>query len=129
MLPSLIPYTTRSTILTSPTRRHIKNSVSRNIDGKRWAHGVIEAPNKPNMPQSERSNHPSQKPELLLRQLIRGYSNPGDLVLDPFSGSGSTLISAYKEYRRSIGFEIENRYYLEAKNRIEIITKQQVLEL
>jgi site-specific DNA-methyltransferase (adenine-specific) len=129
MLPSQKPYTIQSSILKSPTRRHIKNSVSRNIDGKRWAHSVIDAPNKPNMSLSERSNHPSQKPELLLRQLIRGYSNPGDLVLDPFSGSGSTLISAYKEYRRSIGFEIEEDFYLEAKSRIENITNQQALQI
>ena len=75
----------------------------------------------------ERTSHPTQKPEILLRKLIRGYSNPGDLVLDPFAGSGSTLASAYKENRRSIGFEIEKKYFQEAKQRIERLTAQETL--
>ena len=38
----------------------------------------------------ERTVHPTQKPELLIRKLIEKHSNPGDLILDPFGGSGTT---------------------------------------
>ena len=127
MLPPGKPYEKKSNILESPTRRHIKNSLSINPDGKRWVSTVIEAPNKPNMPKEERSGHPSQKPEGLLRLLIRGYSNRGDTILDPFAGSGSTLLSAYKEGRKSIGFEIEESYYQEAMRRIDRATAQEEL--
>ena len=79
------------------------------------------------MKYSERTSHPTQKPELLLRQLIRGYSNKGQIILDPFAGSASTLISAYKEKRRSIGVEIESKYYEESQERINRIIIQQEL--
>lgn len=121
------PYRIKSNALKSPTRRHIKSELSINTDGKRWIHSVMEAPNKPNMKYSERTSHPTQKPEQLLRQLIRGYSNPGQLILDPFAGSFSTIISAYKEKRRSIGVEIEPKYYEESQARINRIIIQQEL--
>lgn len=121
MAPRGKPYINKSKILKSPTRRHKKNEILINESGERWIHTIIEAPNKPNMKYSERTSHPTQKPELLLRQLIRGYSNQGQVVLDPFAGSASTLISAYKEKRQSIGVEIESKYYEESKERINRI--------
>ena len=127
MAPGGQPYINKSNILESPTRRHKKNEILINKSGERWIHTIIEAPNKPNMKYSERTSHPTQKPELLLRQLIRGYSNPGQLILDPFAGSFSTIISAYKEKRRSIGVEIEPKYYEESQKRINNIITQQEL--
>ncbi|MFC1785718.1 DNA methyltransferase, partial [Candidatus Neomarinimicrobiota bacterium] len=121
------PYINKSNILNSPTRRHKKSEVLINESGVRWIHTIIEAPNKPNMPYSERTSHPTQKPELLLRQLIRGYSNQGQVILDPFAGSASALISAYKEKRRSIGVEVELKYYEESQARINRIIMQQEL--
>jgi site-specific DNA-methyltransferase (adenine-specific) len=56
------------------------------------------------------NRHPTEKPVLLLRQLIESSSVIGDLVLDPFMGSGSTLEAARKEDRRAIGIEIDERY-------------------
>lgn len=50
--------------------------------------------------------HPQQKPVPLLRWLIRTFSNPGDRVVDPFAGSGSTIEAAHLERRRAIGFEL-----------------------
>jgi site-specific DNA-methyltransferase (adenine-specific) len=44
-------------------------------------------------------------PEQLLGRIIRACSNPGDVVLDPFGGSGTTLVVARKLHRRSLGFE------------------------
>lgn len=54
--------------------------------------------------------HNSQKPLALLRHLIEPITNHGDVVLDPFAGSGSTLVAAKHLGRRAIGVEIEERY-------------------
>jgi site-specific DNA-methyltransferase (adenine-specific) len=51
--------------------------------------------------------HPAQKPVALLQRIILASSNEGDLVLDPFMGSGTTLLSAFRIRRRSIGCEFE----------------------
>lgn len=127
MAPGGKPYINKSNILSSPTRRHKKSAILINKSGDRWIRTIIIAPNKPNMKYSERTSHPTQKPELLLRQLIRGYSNKGQIILDPFAGSASTLISAYKEKRRSIEVEIEPKYYEESQERINRIIIQQEL--
>lgn len=55
--------------------------------------------------------HGTAKPVNLLRWLIRTYSNEGDLVLDNFAGSGSTLIAAIEEKRDWIGIELSDKYY------------------
>lgn len=54
--------------------------------------------------------HPTEKPVELLRQLIESSSVIGETVLDPFAGSGSTLVAARLEGRRAIGVEIDERY-------------------
>lgn len=122
-----LPYTIKSNILDSPTRRHKKSKILVNGDGKRWIRSVLEAPNKPNMRKSERTSHPTQKPEILLRELIKVYSKQGQIVLDPFAGSFSTIISAYKENRKSIGVELETKYFNESQKRINEIISQQEL--
>lgn len=62
--------------------------------------------------------HPTQKPLEILRALIKGYSDIGDVVLDPFAGSGSTLLSA-KQLRRSwIGIEMDATYHKSAVHRL-----------
>ncbi len=119
-----IPYTKRNYTHDIPTRRMKKSAVNQNLTGNRYPKSIIEAPGKPNMEAWERSNHPTQKPEILLRKLIRGYSNPGDLVLDCFAGSGSALISAFNEGRKAIGLELEKKYFQEAKQRIDSVTAQ-----
>ncbi len=59
------------------------------------------------------------KPAWLMQSLIRDYTKPGDLVCDPCAGSGTTLISAAIEGRRSIGAEMDPKTYALAKKRIE----------
>lgn len=54
--------------------------------------------------------HPTQKAPSILRPLIEAFSKPGDLVLDPFSGSGSTAIAAVQTGRRFLGIELELHY-------------------
>jgi site-specific DNA-methyltransferase (adenine-specific) len=57
-----------------------------------------------------RRRHPQQKPEGLLRWLVRTYSNPRDLVVDPTAGSGSTGDAAEAEGRRFLGWDINPRF-------------------
>jgi site-specific DNA-methyltransferase (adenine-specific) len=59
---------------------------------------------------AENTNHPAQKPEKLLARLILASSDAGDLVLDPFLGSGTTSVVAKKLGRRYIGIEIDQEY-------------------
>jgi adenine-specific DNA-methyltransferase len=62
--------------------------------------------------------HPTQKPISVLMQLIEAFSSPGDLVLDPFAGSGSTLVAAKMLGRRWLGIEIDERYHGIASERM-----------
>ena len=73
-----------------------------------------------------KSKHPAPYPELLVDNLIKYYSFCGDLILDPFVGSGTTVISAFKLNRRSIGFEIHKDYINLFEDRIKTITKQSI---
>jgi site-specific DNA-methyltransferase (adenine-specific) len=66
----------------------------------------------------ERLPHPTQKPEALLHRLIAASSNEGDLVLDPFVGSGTTCKVANDLGRRWIGIEIEPQFVEMARRRI-----------
>lgn len=59
---------------------------------------------------SGRPVHPHEKPLPLLNKLLDAYSLPGDLVLDPFSGSGATLVAAQAYGRRAIGVELDEGY-------------------
>lgn len=53
----------------------------------------------------ERTGYPTQKPEALLERLITALSDPGDLVLDPYCGSGTTLAVAHRLKRRAVGID------------------------
>ena len=57
-------------------------------------------------------------PEALARDHILTWSEPGDLVLDPFMGSGTTAILAYETDRNFVGFEIDYTYYSICERRI-----------
>jgi site-specific DNA-methyltransferase (adenine-specific) len=61
-------------------------------------------------PRVEPVDHPSPKPEAILRRLIEVVTAPGDLVFDPFMGSGTTLRAAKACGRRAVGVEVEERY-------------------
>lgn len=68
---------------------------------------------------AENTAHPTQKPEKLLAKLILASSAPGDTVLDPFLGSGTTSVTAKKLDRHYIGIELEPRYCVWAEQRLE----------
>ena len=63
--------------------------------------------------------HPTQKPIALYEELIKTYSNPGDLLLDNCSGSGTIAIAALNTGRHFIGFEANENYYIESLKRID----------
>ena len=62
--------------------------------------------------------HPTQKPVPLLKNLIRIFTDKGDVVIDPVAGSGSTLKAAYELDRNSYGFEIKKNFYKDAKEKM-----------
>jgi modification methylase len=55
-------------------------------------------------------DHPAPFPEELPRRLLLLYTQPGDLVLDPFMGSGSTAVAAVMEGRHYVGYEMSAEY-------------------
>jgi site-specific DNA-methyltransferase (adenine-specific) len=68
--------------------------------------------------------HPTEKPVSLMRELVELFTVSGDLVCDPFTGSGTTGVACAKMGRRFIGIEIDPKYFDVACRRIEQATKQ-----
>jgi site-specific DNA-methyltransferase (adenine-specific) len=62
--------------------------------------------------------HPTQKPVQSLKPLIAAFTQPGDIVLDPFAGSGSTLVAAHEMGRRFIGIELDAAHHRTASSRL-----------
>jgi adenine-specific DNA-methyltransferase len=70
----------------------------------------------------EYEDHPSQKPEALIERVIKASSNPGDLVLDPFSGTFTTCAVAQRLGRKAIGIESQSQYVKVGLRRLGIAT-------
>lgn len=68
----------------------------------------------------ENTDHPTQKPEKLVAKAILASSNPGDVVFDPFLGSGTTSVVAKKLGRQYFGVELDEMYACLAEKRLEI---------
>lgn len=85
------------------------------LSDKKYPRSIISIP----ADHSKERMHPTQKPTELMRYLIRTYSNPGDTVLDPVMGSGTTCVAAIKEKRHFIGIEKEKIYFDIAKERVD----------
>ncbi len=62
--------------------------------------------------------HPTQKPVKTLENLIRIFTDKGDVVIDPCAGSGSTLLAAYQCDRRAYGFEIKKNFFKDANEQV-----------
>jgi modification methylase len=65
--------------------------------------------------------HPTQKPEALLHRILTATSNPGDVVLDPFLGSGTSAAVARRLGRRFVGVERDSAYAAHARTRIDAV--------
>lgn len=62
--------------------------------------------------------HPTQKPIPVLKRLIEAFTDPGDVVIDPCAGSGTTLRAAGELNRHSYGFEVDRTFYRDAKEKM-----------
>jgi len=76
----------------------------------------------------ENTDHPTQKSEKLIAKLLLASSNPGDFVLDPFLGSGTTSVVAKKLGRRCLGIEIDEQYCLWAEYRLELAERDRRIQ-
>lgn len=76
----------------------------------------------------ENTDHPTQKPEKLLAKIILASSNPGEVVLDPFLGSGTTSVVAKKLGRHYVGIEIDELYCCLAEKRLELAETDKTIQ-
>jgi DNA modification methylase len=87
------------------------------------SHGVFIVPRGGD----PRTGHQTQKPLALMELLVRLFSNHGELVLDPFAGSGTTGVAAVRLGRRFLGWEKDAGYAATARKRLDIAREQLVL--
>jgi site-specific DNA-methyltransferase (adenine-specific) len=76
----------------------------------------------------ENTDHPTQKPEKLIAKLMLASSNEGDLVFDPFLGSGTTAVVAKKLQRRFFGIEIDRLYCCLAAKRLALAEQDKTIQ-
>ena len=100
-----------------------------NFKNQREMHNFIETPICMGKERLKSPVHPTQKPLKVLRHLVEIASNPGDLVLDPFMGVGSTGVAAVETGRRFLGIEIDKEYCSAASKRMKGVQNQQPLDL
>jgi site-specific DNA-methyltransferase (adenine-specific) len=76
----------------------------------------------------ENTDHPTQKPEKLLARIILASSNEGEVILDPFLGSGTTSVVARKLRRHYIGLEIDREYACLAEKRLALANQDTTIQ-
>lgn len=76
----------------------------------------------------ENTDHPTQKPEKLLAKIILASSSEGQVVFDPFLGSGTTSVTAKKRARHYVGIEIDEEYCCVAQRRLELADVDQTIQ-
>lgn len=76
----------------------------------------------------ENTDHPTQKPEKLLAKLILASSKSGDIVFDPFLGSGTTSVVAKKLGRKYLGIELDNKFACIAEKRLELAEEERTIQ-
>jgi site-specific DNA-methyltransferase (adenine-specific) len=87
------------------------------------SHGVFIV----NKSGDQRTGHQTQKPLALMERLVRLFSNPGELILDPFVGSGTTGVAAIRLGRRFVGWELNPEYAEIARKRLANAREQLTL--
>jgi len=103
----------------SDKARHYYNyALMKEINGGKQMKNVWRF-NSPDTEEKRYGKHPTQKPVKLLERIILASTREGDLVLDPFVGSGTTAVAAVRHGRRSVGIDLEESYLAVAAKRIE----------
>ena len=85
---------------------------SESSDGRRYPGNVLFVPTVTG------GIHPTQKPVGVLKRLIEVFTDPGDVVIDPVAGSGTTLRAAYELGRSAYGFEVDKSFYEAAREKM-----------
>ena len=88
------------------------------LDGKTWTRYSISIWEFRKTAEEASLSHPALFPQKLVERLIQIYTKPGDTVLDPFMGAGTTLLAAKKYGCKAIGFDISQNYVELARNRL-----------
>lgn len=99
-----------------------------------WSNDKMKTPGKqmrsvwsittPKREEKKHGKHPTQKPVDLLDRIILASTNEGDVVLDPFAGSSTTGIAAFKHKRKFIGFDRDQEYLALSKKRFDDLVKE-----
>lgn len=79
-----------------------------------WTHHVV------NGASMDRPDHPCPKPLPLMRELVELFTDPGETILDPFAGSGTTLVAAKQLGRKAIGIELNEEWCQVAVDRLTV---------
>lgn len=95
------------------------------INGNKLKKDLIESP----VEITKDIKHPAVYPLYIIQELIKLLSNQGDIVLDPFNGSGTTCLAAKKLQRHYIGIEVNEEYVIQSRIRLEKADNQQELYL
>ena len=80
-----------------------------------WTHGTVK---------KDRPDHPCPKPFGLMLELVSLFSDPDETILDPFAGSGTTLIAAKQLGRKAIGVEVDEKFCEVAAERLRVTSRQ-----
>ena len=73
--------------------------------------------------------HPAQKPVKLLKRLIETFTDPGDVVIDPCCGSGTTLRAAHEIGRNAFDFEIDRNFFKRAKEEMLVFEENSQISI
>jgi modification methylase len=98
-----------------PTEQQRDSSRIGKKDHARWFRSMWV-----DIPGAATDGHPAPFPVKLASRLVRMFSFTGDTVLDPFAGTGTTVLAAAQHQRNAIGVEIDNRYLRAARNRLKV---------
>ena len=106
-------------------RQHEMVMVAHRTNGKLlWADDDIAAPNIMRYSKPRYDDHPNEKPVELVAKFLSLHAKPGQIVLDPFCGSGTTLLAAERLGLKWIGIELDPKYCAVAEERIRAESDQ-----
>lgn len=113
-----LPSTKKLNGRTRPSSGRLKTSKPYDTSKGALPRDVLEYPALLGHLSKQRTGHPDQKPLEMIETIIKASSNPGDLVVDFFCGSGTTLVAAKNTGRNAIGFEVQERWVNIVKERL-----------